>query len=90
MRVYGEERQTLTYKALNSNKTKTKTGYYGRYYITVYNVTKSKTSSVCWGGGKTKKISLDPNCTYKITVKYNLTATALFTSSPIGLLCYNR
>lgn len=66
------------------NKTKTKKGYYGCYNITVYNVTKNKTTSIYWGGGQTKKISLDPNCTYRITVRYNSTNTALFTSAPLG------
>ncbi len=79
-----QEKQTLTYKALLSNKTKTKSGYYGCYNISVYNVTKNKKSSVYWGGGKTKKISLDPNCTYRITVNYNSTSTAIFTKQPIG------
>lgn len=79
-----QDKQTLTYKKLMGNKTKTKKGYYGCYDITVYNVTKNKTNSVYWGGGKTKKISLDPNCEYRITVKYNSNNTALFTSSPFG------
>ena len=79
-----QEKQTLTYKALTSNKTKTKTGYYGCYNITVYNVANGSRSSVYWGGGQTKKISLDPNCTYRITVSYNSTSTALFTSQPLG------
>ena len=79
-----QDKQTLTYKQLMGNKTKTKKGYYGCYNITVYNVTKNKTTSVYWGGGQTKKISLDPNCTYRITVRYNSTNTALFTSAPLG------
>lgn len=79
-----QDKQTLTYKRLMGNKTKTKKGYYGCYNITVYNATKNKTTSIYWGGGHTKKISLDPNCTYRITVKYNSTDTALFTSAPLG------
>jgi len=79
-----QEKQTLNYKALIGNKTKAKTGYYGCYNITVYNITKNKTNSVYWGGGKTKKITLDPNCTYRITVKYNSNATAIFTQQPLG------
>ena len=79
-----QAKQTLTYKALLSNKTKTKVGYYGCYNISVFNVTKYKTTSVYWNGGKTKKISLDPDCTYKITVSYNSSATAIFTSQPLG------
>lgn len=79
-----QEKQTLTYKSLTSNKTKTKKGYYGCYNISVYNVTKNKYSSVSWNGGKTKKITLDPNCTYRIKVQYNSTATAVFTSQPFG------
>ena len=79
-----QSKQTLTYKSLVSNKTKTKTGYYGYYNISVYNATKGKTKSICWGGGQTKKISLDPNCTYKITVRYNSTATVTFTKAPFG------
>lgn len=79
-----QDKQTLTYKQLMGNKTKTKKGYYGRYNITVYNVTKNKTTSVYWDGSQTKKISLDPNCTYRITVRYNSNNTALFTSAPLG------
>ena len=79
-----QEKQTLTYKKLMGSKTKTKKGYYGCYNIKVYNVTKNKTSNVYWGGGQTKKISLDPNCNYRITVTYNSTNTALFTSAPLG------
>lgn len=79
-----QDKQTLTYKKLMGSKTKTKKGYYGCYNIKVYNVTKNKTSNVYWGGGQTKKISLDPNCTYRITVTYNSTNTALFTSAPWG------
>lgn len=79
-----QNKQTLTYKQLMRSKTKTKKGYYGCYDITVYNVTKNKTKSVYWGGGQTKKLSLEPNCTYRITVRYNSTSTALFTSTPWG------
>ncbi len=79
-----QEKQTLTYKQLMGNKTKTKTGYYGCYNITVYNVTKNKTTSVYWAGGQTKKITLDPDCYYRITVRYNSNNTALFTSAPFG------
>lgn len=79
-----QQKQTLTFKALFSNKTKTKTGYYGCYDIKVYNVTKGRTQNVYWGGGKTKKISLDPNCVYRITVRYNDLNTDLFTSAPLG------
>ena len=79
-----QDKQTLTYKQLFGNKTKTKEGYYGCYNITVYNVTKNKSKSVYWGGGKTKNISLDPNCTYRITVRYNSTNTSLFTKAPLG------
>lgn len=79
-----QEKQTLTYQALFSSKTKTKTGYYGCYNITVYNVTKNISKNIQWSGGQTKKISLDPNCTYRITVKYDSKATDIFTSSPFG------
>lgn len=79
-----QSKQTLTYRQLTGSKTKTKTGYYGCYDITVYNKTENDSYSVYWGGGQTKKISLDPNCTYRITVRYNSTATALFTSQPFG------
>lgn len=79
-----QDKQTLTYKKLWSNKTKTKKGYYGCYDITVYNATKRKTSGKYWGGGRTKKISLDPNCTYRITVSYNSTHTEVLTKPPFG------
>ena len=79
-----QTKQTMTFKSLTSSKTKTKTDYYGYYNITIYNVTKNKTSSETWSGGKTKKISLDPNCSYRITVTYNSTATVMFTNSPLG------
>ncbi len=79
-----QQKQTITYKKLNSSKTKTKTGYYGRYDIKVYNVTKKKTTTVYWKGGKTKTISLDKNCQYQITVKYNSANTNTFTSAPLG------
>lgn len=79
-----QTKQTLTYKSLYGNKTKTKTGYYGCYDITVWNITKNKTTHPTWYGGQTKKISLDPNCNYKITVRYNSTATAMFTKQPKG------
>ena len=79
-----QQKQTITYKALFSNKTKTKSGYYGCYDITVYNVTKDTTKSVYWGGGQTKKITLDPNCSYRITVTYNSTCTIMFTKAPTG------
>lgn len=79
-----QSKQTLTYKKLGGSKTKTKVGYYGQYDIKVYNVTKNKTNNMTWSGGQTKKISLDPNCTYRITVSYNSTATCMFTSNPIG------
>lgn len=79
-----QTKQTLTYKSLYSNKTKAKTGYYGCYNITVWNVTKQTRSYSTWYGGQTKKISLDPNCNYKITISYNPTATIMFTSQPTG------
>lgn len=79
-----QNKQTLTYKQLFGNKTKTKKGYYGCYDITVYNVTTDKTKSVYWGGGQTKKISLEPNYTYRITVRYNSINTELFTRAPFG------
>ncbi|MGN0180775.1 MAG: hypothetical protein ACI4DY_15245 [Monoglobaceae bacterium] len=79
-----QEKQTLTYQQLFGAKTKTKTGYYGCYDINVYNVTKKTSKSVYWGGGRTKKISLDANCAYRITVCYNSTATSLFTRAPLG------
>ena len=78
-----QDKQTLTYKNLTSDKTKTKTGYYGCYDITIFNVTKNKITRVFWGGGQTKKISLDPNCTYRITVSYNATLTSITTRPPL-------
>lgn len=79
-----QDKQTLTYKKLWGKGTKSKTGYYGCYNVTVYNVTKKKTTNVYWGGGQTKKISLDRNCTYRITVTYNSLHTGLFTRAPLG------
>lgn len=79
-----QNKQTLTYQQLSGAKTKTKTGYYGCYDITVYNVTTNRSKSIYWGGGKTKTIDLDPNCTYRITVRYNSCNTSLFTSAPWG------
>ena len=79
-----QQKQTLTYQKLSGTKTKTKVGYYGCYDITVYNITKGTSKNVYWGGGQTKKINLDPNCSYRITVSYCSNKTALFTSQPLG------
>ena len=79
-----QSKQTMTYKALTSSKTKKKTDYFGNYTIRIYNVTKNTSKNTTWGGGKSKKISLDPNCSYRITVSYNSTGTVLFNSSPLG------
>ena len=79
-----QEKQTLTYQKLYGTKTKNKVGYYGCYNISVYNVTKDKYKNINWYGGKTKKISLDANCTYRITVTYDSMATDIFTSAPWG------
>ncbi len=79
-----QEKQTLTYRQLFGSRTKTKTGYYGCYNITVYNITENTYDYEYWSGGRTKKIQLDPNCTYRITLSYNANNTALFTSQPWG------
>lgn len=79
-----QEKQTMTFKSLLGNKTKTKSGYYGNYKITVSNTTNKKTTSISWNGGKTKKITLDPDCTYKITVSYDSTWTDISVNGPFG------
>ena len=79
-----QSKQTMTFDHLWKDKTKTKTGYFGHYDITVYNVTKGTSKYVYWNGGQTKKITLDPNCTYRITVTYLSTETTLFTKAPTG------
>ena len=74
-----QNKQTFTYKHLFNNTTKTTSGYYGHYDIKAYNETKGKTEeTINWDGGQTKKISLKPNCTYKITVSYNANETDIF------------
>ena len=73
-----QEKQTMTFKKLGGSKTKTKKDYYGCYNISVRNVTKNDTDNVSWMGGKTKKIKLDGNCDYQITVRYDSTATDIF------------
>lgn len=79
-----QQKQTYTCASVLGSKTKSITGYYGQYDISIYNVTTGKTSSTTWSGGKTKKISLDPNCTYRITVAYSNLKTSMFTRVPIG------
>ncbi len=79
-----QSKQTITCKSLTGNKTKKVSDYYGYYQITVYNVTKNSRTTVNWNGGKTKKISLDPNCTYKITVRYDSYKTVMFNNTPLG------
>ena len=86
-----QSKQTATYGQFSTSKTKTTTGYFGYYNITVYNITKNTTKSDNWDGGKTKKIKLDPNCTYKITVSYNSTATVTYNvKSPDWRYCNYR
>ena len=41
-----------------------------RIFIYVYNVTRQTGRTVNWYGGRAKKITLDPNCKYIITVSY--------------------
>lgn len=79
-----QNKQTATFQSLLGTKTKTQTGFYGCYTITVKNVTKNTSKSITWNGGQTKKIELDPNCTYNITVTYNSAATNVFKSAPLG------
>ena len=77
-----QSKQTITYEKLGGTKTKTKTDYYGKYSIKVYNVTKNKTTNMSWNAKQTKKISLDPNCQYRITVSYDSNATDVLTRNP--------
>lgn len=79
-----QSKQTLTYQKLWSNKKKTQRGYYGQYNITISNITKKTTNNLVWSGGRTKKIKLDGNCIYWITVSYNETATGAFKKIPSG------
>ena len=74
-----QSKQTATYGQFTSNKTKKTTDYFGYYNITIYNITKGKyEKDQIWDGTKTKKIELPKNCNFKITVKYNSTATVSF------------
>ena len=79
-----QSKQTLTYQKLWGNKKKTQRGYYGYYNITVSNITKRKTNNLTWSGGQTKKIKLDGNCIYWITVSYNYAAARSFKRPPLG------
>lgn len=80
-----QSKQTMTCEQLfGGTKTKTKTGYYGHYEIEVRNITRNTTKDISWSGGKTKKINLDPNCVYKITVQYNSGYTLWFNNAPWG------
>lgn len=79
-----QSKQTVTFKKLWGSKEKKKSGYFGRYTITVCNVTKGTSKNVYWSGGQTKKISLDPNCTYRITVCYDSVPTRFFMNAPLG------
>jgi len=78
-----QDKQTMTYRAILGSKTKTTSGYYGCYNIKVYNITKNTTQNKTWNGGRDYKISLSPNCNYKITVTYNYALTIL-RNGPVG------
>ncbi|MGM9614954.1 MAG: hypothetical protein ACI3W7_05470 [Oscillospiraceae bacterium] len=84
-----QDKQTVTYEKIFGTKTKSSTGYYGCYNISVYNVTKNKTQPVFWGGGQTKKITLDKDCTYVITVTYLADKTELLKRAPVGYYVKN-
>lgn len=79
-----QSKQTLTYQKLWGNKKKTQKGYYGYYNITISNKTKRTTQKITWSGGKSKKIKLQGNCVYWITVSYNASATGSFKRTPLG------
>lgn len=82
-----QEKITITWKSLNGKKTKKTSGYYGRYNISIYNVTDNKwEKSKCWNGKQSIKIELKGNKKYNITVSYDANGTWLNVSKaqPIG------
>lgn len=79
-----QSKQTFTYKSLFGKKEKVQKGYFGCYTITVEDLTKWKTKKITWNGGRTKKINLDPNRSYVITVSYNSLSSEMLKKAPLG------
>lgn len=67
----------ITYtKYGNSKRIKTKS-YYPSYNISVFNATTGKQQTINWNSSSSKKITLDGDCTYWITVSRNTTQNQL-------------